>query len=76
MIWTALGAVFVVLGFWRTESVVRYQGLAFLAVAGLKLLAVDLQGLSMGLRITSLFAVGVILMGLAWVYIRYEASTK
>ncbi len=74
--WALLGAVFVISGFWQSESVVRYQGFAFLACAGLKLLLSDLQHLSMGLRIISLMAIGSILMALAWVYIRYEEQLK
>lgn len=74
--WAVLGAVFVVSGFWQSESVVRYQGFAFLACAGLKLLFSDLQSLSMGLRITALLAIGGVLMALAWVYIRYEEQLK
>lgn len=74
--WAVLGAVFVISGFWQSESVVRYQGFAFLACAGLKLLLSDLQHLSMGLRIVSLMAIGSILMALAWVYIRYEEQLK
>ncbi len=74
--WAILGALFVVSGFWLRESVVRYQGLAILACAGLKLLISDLQYLSMGLRIISLFVLGSVLMALAWVYIRYEEHVK
>lgn len=74
--WAILGALFIVSGFWLRESVVRYQGLAILACAGLKLLISDLQYLSMGLRIISLFIIGSVLMALAWVYIRYEEHVK
>lgn len=74
--WAILGAIFVVSGFWLRESVVRYQGLAILACAGLKLTISDLQHLSMGLRIISLFIIGSVLMALAWVYIRYEEYVK
>jgi uncharacterized membrane protein len=74
--WAILGALFVVSGFWLRETVVRYQGLAILACAGLKLLISDLQYLSMGLRIISLFVIGSVLMALAWVYIRYEEHVK
>ena len=74
--WAVLGALFVVSGFWLRETVVRYQGLAILACAGLKLLISDLQYLSMGLRIVSLFVIGSVLMALAWVYIRYEEHVK
>ncbi len=76
MSWAVLGAVFVLSGFWLRQSVLRYQGIVVLGLSGLRLLVFDLRDLNMGWRIASLVVVGMVLMALAWVYIRYTENAK
>ena len=59
-------------GFPLRDRILRLSGLALFLVCILKLFLYDLRQLETGYRILSFIALGVILMGVSWIYTRFR----
>ncbi len=68
--WGLQGTLLLAAGFPLKERVLRFSGLALLMGCILKLFVYDLRNLETFYRILSFLALGVILMGVSWVYAR------
>jgi uncharacterized membrane protein len=64
------GAILLSVGFWKRSAFVRWQALVLLAVAIGKVFLVDMSELSQGYRILSFLGLGVLLLGVSYVYQR------
>ena len=64
------GAILLAAGFWRRSSFLRWQALVLLAFAIGKVFLVDMSALSQGYRILSFLGLGVLLLGVSFVYQR------
>jgi uncharacterized membrane protein len=69
-IWLAYGAGLMIFGFWKTSSFVRWQALVLIAFTIGKVFLYDVSQLQQGYRIVSFIALGVVLMGVSYVYHR------
>lgn len=76
VIWASLGAVLVLLGFGLRHALLRYLGLALLVVTGIKVYFRDLADLNLAYRIVSLLVLGVLLLGVALLYTRFQAKIQ
>ncbi len=74
--WSVVGASLLVLGLLLRERVFRWFGLAIIAVAGCRLLFVDLWALGSIARILSFLVLGVLLVGAGFLYNRFPATVK
>jgi hypothetical protein len=63
-------------GFSLRERVLRLQGLVLLLVCILKLFLYDLRNLETLYRILSFMALGLILLGVSWIYTRFREQVK
>ena len=64
------GAILLGLGFWRRSAFLRWQALVLLAVSIGKVFLVDMSQLSQGYRIVSFLGLGVLLLGVSFIYQR------
>lgn len=64
------GAGLMLFGFWRRSAFVRWQALALMAFTIGKVFVFDVSGLQQGYRIVSFIALGVVLMGISYIYHR------
>jgi len=64
------GAALLAVGFRRQSALLRWQGLALLAVTIFKVFLVDTSTLSQGYRIISFLALGALLLGVSFAYQR------
>ena len=64
------GAILLAAGFARRSAFLRWQGLILLAVSVGKVFLVDMSELSQGYRILSFLGLGVLLLGVSFVYQR------
>lgn len=64
------GAILLAVGFARRSSFMRWQALVLLAVSIAKVFLVDMSELSQGYRILSFLGLGVLLLGVSFVYQR------
>jgi uncharacterized membrane protein len=69
-IWLLYGAGLMLFGFWRRSAFVRWQALALIAFTIGKVFVFDVSGLQQGYRIVSFIALGVVLMGISYIYHR------
>ncbi len=69
-IWLAYGAGLMIFGFWKAASFVRWQALVLIAFTIGKVFLYDVSELQQGYRIVSFIALGLVLMGLSYVYHR------
>jgi uncharacterized membrane protein len=69
-IWLAYGAGLMIFGFWKASSFVRWQALVLIAFTIGKVFLSDVSQLQQGYRIVSFIALGVVLMGVSYVYHR------
>jgi uncharacterized membrane protein len=69
-IWLVYGAVLMVLGFRRRSEFLRWQALVLMAVTILKVFIYDVHQLESVYRVLSFIALGVILMGISFIYQR------
>lgn len=69
-IWLAYGAGLMIFGFWKASSFVRWQALVLIAFTIGKVFLYDVSQLQQGYRIVSFIALGVVLMGVSYVYHR------
>jgi len=70
------GAILLAIGFWKRSAFVRWQALVLLALAIGKVFLVDMSELSQGYRILSFLGLGVLLLGVSFVYQRDWLSLK
>ena len=72
LVWGLHAAILIGLGFWRKLQGIRLFGLGFMGVVIVKVFLYDLSNLSTPNRILSFMALGVILLGVSWLYHRYK----
>ena len=70
--WAAEGLAVTAAGFLVRERVLRLAGLALIAVCLVKGFAIDLQGVDPIYRIISFIVLGMILVGISFVYTKYR----
>jgi uncharacterized membrane protein len=70
VLWALLGAGAFVVGLSRRRILVRQAGLGLLALATAKVFVFDLSALDVAYRVLSLIALGVLLLGSAYLYQR------
>lgn len=71
--WSAMAAITLVIGFARRHAAARVAGLALFGLAAAKMLLVDLARVEQGYRVLSLVVLGVLLLGVSWLYHRRGA---
>ena len=69
-IWLVYGAGLMMFGFWRRSAFVRWQAMVLIALTIGKVFLLDVSALDKGYRILSFIALGVVLMGISYVYHR------
>ncbi|HXE91045.1 MAG TPA: DUF2339 domain-containing protein [Terriglobales bacterium] len=69
-VWMIYGAGLLSVGFWKRSAFLRWQALILLAVTIVKVFTYDVSQLEKGYRIMSLIALGVLLLGISFVYQR------
>ncbi|MCU1286770.1 MAG: rane protein [Acidobacteriales bacterium] len=67
-LWMLYGAVLMMVGFWRKSSVLRWQALLLMALTIVKVFIYDLSTLSGVFRVVTFLGLGVLLMGISFVY--------
>ena len=72
MAWGILGLLLLAVGFPARERILRLQGLALFLVCILKLFVYDLRNLETLYRILSFITLGLILLGVSWIYTRFR----
>jgi uncharacterized membrane protein len=70
--WGIEGAVLLAAGFPLRDRIMRLSGLALFLICIGKLLLYDLRELETLYRIVSFFVLGVILVGVSWLYTRFR----
>ena len=70
LVWTLYAAVLLVVGVRTNSGLLRWQGLVLLGIAIIKVFLFDLAELSLGLRILSFMALGLVLLGISFLYQR------
>jgi len=63
-------------GFPLCERILRLQGLALLLACSLKLFIYDLENLETMYRILSFIALGLIMLGVSWIYTRFREHVR
>jgi uncharacterized membrane protein len=74
--WGLEGVSLLIAGFPLRDRILRLSGLALFLVCILKLFFYDLRQLDTPYRILSFIALGVILMGVSWIYTRFRDQVK
>jgi hypothetical protein len=74
--WGLIGLGLLVVGFPARERVLRLSGLAMLALCVLKLFVYDLSELEALPRIMSFVVLGLVLLGVSWVYTRVKGGVR
>ncbi len=69
-IWLVYGAGLMMFGFWRRSAFVRWQAMLLIALTIGKVFLLDVSAVDKGYRILSFIALGVVLMGISYVYHR------
>jgi len=72
LVWGIHAVVLILLGFWRRLQRLRWFGLGFLSLVILKVFLYDLSNLSTPYRILSFVALGILLLGISWLYQSYK----
>lgn len=68
--WFAEAAVVMAIGFWRRSAFVRWQALALIAITIGKVFILDVWSLERGYRIMSFVLLGMLLLGVSFLYQR------
>jgi uncharacterized membrane protein len=76
LVWTIYAAALLVVGVRTNSSLLRWQGLVLLGISILKVFLFDLSELSLGFRILSFMALGVVLLGISFLYQQRLKSSK
>ncbi len=71
-----LGAALLALGFWQGRPALRWQGLVLLSVAAAKVFLVDMSRLDQGYRVLSFLGLGLLLLGISFIYQRDLLSLR
>ncbi|MBP7635374.1 DUF2339 domain-containing protein, partial [Candidatus Ozemobacteraceae bacterium] len=74
--WAFTAALMLVFGFMFREKPSRYAGLILMGVCLVKLFFHDLRFLGVPFRILSFVILGLVLMGISWVYSRYQDKIR
>ncbi|MFH1745979.1 MAG: DUF2339 domain-containing protein, partial [Planctomycetota bacterium] len=74
--WGLYAIGLIVLGFWQRVAVLRYSGLALLAVTLGKVMLVDLAHVRYVYRVMSLLAVGLLFIGTSIAYAKLESRLR
>jgi uncharacterized membrane protein len=74
--WGCQGLALLTAGFTLGQRVLRVEGLASLFICILKLFLYDLRNLETLYRILSFVALGIILLGVSWIYTRFQDQIK
>ena len=74
--WGGEGLVLLGIGFMARERLLRLQGLVLFFVCILKLFLYDLRNLETMYRILSFIALGLILLGVSWIYTRFREHVR
>ena len=74
--WGAEALALLSAGFVFRERPLRLQGLGLFLVCVLKLFLYDLRNLETPYRILSFIALGLLLLGVSWVYTRFRAQLQ
>ena len=69
-VWMVYGACLMALGFRRGSAFLRWQAIVLLAITVFKVFLVDTSRLDLGFRILSFIGLGVILLGISFLYQR------
>src|SRR5258708_3999002 len=77
-IWLVYGALLMMVGFWKKTAFVRWQALVLIALTIAKIFLLDTSQLDRGYRILSFIGLGVVLLGISFVYQQgwLQLSTK
>jgi len=70
ILWAVYAAALVVAGLRKRDVMLRWEGLALIVAAGVKVLCFDLASLPFEYRVLSGLAVGVVLIVVSWLYQR------
>ena len=76
LVWTLYAAILLVLGVRVDSGLLRWQGLVLLGIAILKVFLFDLSELPLSLRILSFMALGIVLLGISFLYQRRPKTEK
>ncbi len=74
--WGAEALVLLGIGFVFRERPLRLHGLALFLICVLKLFLYDLRNLETPYRILSFIALGLILLGVSWIYTRFREQLQ
>lgn len=74
--WAVLGTGLVLAGFARRRAPLRHGGLALMMLAAVKVVFIDLGGVSAGWRVASFGLLGVLMLGVAGVYARLAQRNR
>jgi uncharacterized membrane protein len=74
--WGLEGVSLLIAGFPLRDRILRLSGLALFLVCVLKLFVYDLRQLDTAYRILSFIVLGIILMGVSWIYTRFRDQVK
>lgn len=69
-IWLIYGAALMTAGFWRRSAFIRWQALVLIGVTIVKVFTYDVSELEKAYRVLSFIALGVVLLGISFVYQR------
>jgi len=75
-VWGLAGLALLVSGFLARERVLRLSGLVVLALCVLKLFLYDLRELEALARVMSFVVLGLVLLGVSWVYTRFGEQIR
>jgi len=76
MAWGGEGLALLAIGFVARERLLRLQGLVLFFVCILKLFLYDLRNLETMYRILSFIALGLILLGVSWIYTKFREHVR
>lgn len=68
LVWTLYAAALLVIGIRASSALLRWQGLVLLGVSVAKVFLYDLATLALGLRILSFMVLGIVLLGISFLY--------
>lgn len=69
-LWMAYGALLIVIGFWRSSALIRWQALVLIAATTAKVFVHDVFELDRGYRILSFVVLGILLLAISFAYQR------
>ena len=76
IVWGVYGGCALAIGFWRRVRPLRLAALGLFGVTGVKLVLVDMATVKQMYRIVSFIALGLLMIGVSYLYHRVEASLE